>query len=81
MSDHDDEGHTFLADCEYMRDFFVREERLGADGRSYSRPYVDDEGHPFLPSLVGYVRDILPAGPGRQASSHSPFQVQMLMNA
>jgi hypothetical protein len=57
-----DMERTFLGDVEYMRDFFPDEESNNPAGTRFTRAYVDQEGRYFLPSIVGHVRDILPAG-------------------
>jgi hypothetical protein len=61
-----DEDRFFLGDVDYMRDFFPHDEQTNQDGSAYVRPYVDSDDCVFLPSIVGYIRDIIPAEGQRQ---------------
>jgi hypothetical protein len=61
-----DTDRVFLGDVVYMQDFFPDEEGTNADGSAYARPYVDIEDRYFLPSIVGHIRDIVPAGGQRR---------------
>ncbi|KAJ7796622.1 hypothetical protein B0H13DRAFT_2689282 [Mycena leptocephala] len=61
-----DTERLFLGDVEYMHGFFADEERINPNGFSFARPYVDLENRYFIPSIVGHIRDIVPAGGQRQ---------------
>jgi hypothetical protein len=56
-----DTDRTFLGDVEYMHDFFPAVESTNVTGTRFTRAYVDGDECYFLPSIVGYVRDVLPA--------------------